>query len=284
MLTRTRSRPISIRLWKRPGTTFIRRVPSKKSRSSAATAINRTSMIRLISNGVPTNHRGSGKNSPMAGPWNSPSLATIGTIRYAAEEGSVISSFGAWSLDSRVDEGGCGRSSRSASLGAPPRDHCHSTNSRPRDLIEGAGLSRLPVAGQLDIAHIRHARAHHDEDINHERGQYRGDDAHKEREVVEPRGIPKQVCDDEKDNELHEPSAQYHPEKYARKRRPTGKTVGKQDARCRQRHEHQADHRADNSTPQSGCSRENRPENTTNHEDGTAQRRRPHEGAAEHRG
>ena len=55
-------------LWTRPGTSFMRRVPSQKTRTSATTARRRMSMIRLISNGVPANRRSLGKNSSIDGP------------------------------------------------------------------------------------------------------------------------------------------------------------------------------------------------------------------------
>ena len=40
MLTRTKSRPISTRLWNRPGTTVMRRVPSQKISTTAIVARN----------------------------------------------------------------------------------------------------------------------------------------------------------------------------------------------------------------------------------------------------
>ena len=64
MLTRTKSRPISTRLCKRPGTSFMRRVPSQKTRMRTSDRRGtRIMMIRLICEPVPSKRTASGKNS-----------------------------------------------------------------------------------------------------------------------------------------------------------------------------------------------------------------------------
>ena len=58
-------------------------------------AITRITMMRFISNGVPTNRNPSGKNSLIVGPWKLPSSLADGTIRCTAVSSSAISWFGA---------------------------------------------------------------------------------------------------------------------------------------------------------------------------------------------
>ena len=64
MFTRTRSRPISTRLWKRPGhdAHAARAEPEDEEQRDDGDEL-RTSVIRLISNGVPSNSNAAGKNS-----------------------------------------------------------------------------------------------------------------------------------------------------------------------------------------------------------------------------
>ncbi len=46
--------------------------PTTKNTISASAAISRTSMIRLIANGVPSNRNAGGKKSEIDGGWNPP--------------------------------------------------------------------------------------------------------------------------------------------------------------------------------------------------------------------
>ncbi len=60
---RQKSRPISSTPWKRPGTSLARLAPITKMVRNTITVMNRTRMIRLISNGVPSNQMTGGKKS-----------------------------------------------------------------------------------------------------------------------------------------------------------------------------------------------------------------------------
>jgi len=77
MLTRTKSRAISTRLWNRPGTTRMLRVPIQNTAIRTTTAKRRISMIRFMSNPVPSNRTMSGKNSVIDGPWKVPSSVEV---------------------------------------------------------------------------------------------------------------------------------------------------------------------------------------------------------------
>ncbi|GAB3604194.1 hypothetical protein GCM10027411_22700 [Microbacterium aureliae] len=84
MLTRTKSSPISTRLWNRPGTTVMRRVPSQKISTIASVEMNWIRWMRLMTRS-PIWKTAAGKNSLIEGPWNSGGAsAARGAIRVAA--------------------------------------------------------------------------------------------------------------------------------------------------------------------------------------------------------
>ena len=143
------------------------RVPSQKTRSSATTATKRTSMIRLISNGVPSKRTAGGKNSVDRRTVEAHHRRwTIGTSRFRAFASSAISCFGAWS--SALATTNIGTDSAHAEAGRKPWGIVHTlarlrstsqTNSS-RELRSGRVASRRR---QLDVARVGHAGLRDDE-------------------------------------------------------------------------------------------------------------------------
>jgi hypothetical protein len=88
---RQKSRPISRRLWKRPGTSLARRAPMTKIARIAMAATKRTRMIRLISNGVPSKKMAGGKKSAIVGPWKPPSPSSAASGRIVARLNRAVS-------------------------------------------------------------------------------------------------------------------------------------------------------------------------------------------------
>ena len=84
MLTRTKSSPISMTLWNRLGTIFMRRVPMRKTMIRTTVASIWIRLIRVIAKNVPSNRIGFGKNSSMDGGWNSPSDEDALAMKVAA--------------------------------------------------------------------------------------------------------------------------------------------------------------------------------------------------------
>lgn len=68
---------ISIADWKRVGMSFMRLAHTARRMTTARVARMRMSITRFISNGVPTNANGEGKNSAIDGASNPPSAAWI---------------------------------------------------------------------------------------------------------------------------------------------------------------------------------------------------------------
>ena len=83
-----------MRLWKRPGITVMRRVPSQKTITRTMVASIWIRLMRVT--GTPRNSvRIGGKNSSIEGPWNSPPSSAVWAISVAARVNSAGSSFGA---------------------------------------------------------------------------------------------------------------------------------------------------------------------------------------------
>ena len=77
MLVRTKPRPISTRLWNRPGTIVILRVPSQKTSTTAMVARIWIRWIRVIGTPETVDEDRAGKNSSIDGAWNSPPSSAV---------------------------------------------------------------------------------------------------------------------------------------------------------------------------------------------------------------
>ena len=105
MLLRTNPSTDSRAACPRPGTTFIRRVPSTRMSTSTATTSRRMSMTRLSSNGVPAKRTAPGKNSSIEGPWNPPSSSSAVKTRVTSVRAALIGALLHRGVGTRGDQG-----------------------------------------------------------------------------------------------------------------------------------------------------------------------------------
>ena len=195
MLTLMKPRSISTMLWPRRGTTVILRVPSQKSTRITMVTRMRIAMIRLISNGVPTNRKPGGKNSSNDGPWNPPSSVADGTSRFTAVTSSAISCFGAWSSAlATTNDGGdserlrCHAGERSERSGTVL--YSSNTSAIPRT---GRGRWRRRSAPQFGFSDVGDATPHEDDDVDDQRPEHSGDEAEGEGDRLQPRLVAQRV-------------------------------------------------------------------------------------------
>ena len=196
-----------------------------------------------------TKRSGSGKNSSIDGPWNSPSSVAVGTSRFTALASSAISCFGAWSgalASTNMEHGSAHMPEQAGTWGishtlarsglrriatackvASDRAACACAEARMpigacrararpgRHSSEGAG-------GTARRSRRAGAPGDH-EHVDHERTDHAGDDRREEHDGFQPVGVAQHHDQHDEQDELQEPSAE-HDRRTRRRRRRSPRT------------------------------------------------------------